>query len=371
MKKRIAILGATGAVGSILAGDICRSRLLEPGDELILVGHGNENSDARLFAMRVDLLDAYDDRRVRIVFCADPSQLEADIVIMAAGVTISAEHPTRRDLAASNLPLFESVAKTCVARLPGAVFIIVSNPVELAVEIFSRYTEPKRVLGMGAQQDSLRFARTIAETLGISRHDVNASVVGEHGQAMLPLWSSVQLGIDDADCERRLEELRNRCLASDLSTRVQTLQKKVAALLAQEAVADAYRLTQEEAPDTRIFVEPFITAHTLHSTPRSTSNATLHCLAAVLSLEGALVHGQVRAEGQYGRVHGVCGLPVYLNRRGWHAISDEGLLEHEILQLERCSRAIQQANELATGRSEGVNSSGPPLPFLDVSVLQT
>ncbi len=342
--KRVAIIGATGAVGNVLTGDICRSRLLEPGDSLILVGHGVDNSDAKLLAMRVDLLDAFDDRRIHISFCPNASALEADIVLMVAGQTISTEHPTRRALAMENLPLFESIAKTCVARLPNAIFILVSNPVELAVEIFTRYADPQRVIGMGAQQDSLRFARTIAEALGVSRHEVSASVVGEHGQAMLPLWSSVVLDMADASCIHRFEELRKQCLASDLTARVQTLQSKVASLLDRGAVAEAYRLSQKEAPDTRIFVEPFITAHTLHSTPHATSNATLHCLRSVLTLNASLVHGQVRAEGQFGGVHGICGLPLYLSHSGWRAASDAGLLESECLALQQCARAIEQTN---------------------------
>lgn len=350
--KRVAIIGATGAVGNVLTGDICRSGLLEPGDSLILVGHGSGDSDARLFAMRVDLLDAFHESRIHVMFCADASLLEADVVIMVAGLTISAEHPTRRELSMANLPLFESVARTCAARLPNAVFILVSNPVELAVEVFARHTDPRHVIGMGAQQDSLRFARTIAEALGLSRHEVSASVVGEHGQAMLPLWSSVVLDTDDASCQRRLQELREQCLASDLPARVRTLQAEITSLLKEESIAEAYRRSLEEAPDTRIFVEPFITAHTLHSTPHATSNATLHCLRSVLSLNASPVHGQVRAEGQFGGVYGVCGLPLYLSHSGWQAASDSGLFESEFLALQECGRAIQQT--LAAAMSEAI-----------------
>jgi len=66
---------------------------------------------------------------------------------MTAGVTISAEHPTRRALAASNLPLFETVARTCVARLPDAVFIVVHKPVACSIAIQQdSFTAPSRHL---------------------------------------------------------------------------------------------------------------------------------------------------------------------------------------------------------------------------------
>ena len=73
------------------------------------------------------------------------------------------------------------------------VFIVVSNPVELAVQVLSQKTDRHRVIGMGAQQDSLRFARAVANDVGISRYYVRASVLGEHGLSMLPLWESVEL----------------------------------------------------------------------------------------------------------------------------------------------------------------------------------
>ena len=66
MPRRIAILGASGAVGSALAVHILRARLLEPADQLLLVGRGALANEHRLLSMRVDLLDAFDDQRVHI-----------------------------------------------------------------------------------------------------------------------------------------------------------------------------------------------------------------------------------------------------------------------------------------------------------------
>lgn len=114
-------------------------------------------------------------------------------MVVAAGATVSEQAPTRHDVGLANAGLFRSIAAECAARLPGSLFIVVSNPVELAVDLIAEVVDPRRVMGMGAQQASLRFARAVAADLGISRHDVRASVVGEHGQAMAPLWQSVEL----------------------------------------------------------------------------------------------------------------------------------------------------------------------------------
>jgi malate dehydrogenase len=181
MSVRIAILGASGAVGGTLAVHILRSGLLEPQDCLMLVGHGAHSIERRLMPVRVDLLDAFDDERVQISIVPDIDEFEADIVVVAAGETKSSENATRRDLAVVNLPIFRQIAQECAARLPRALFIVVSNPVELAVQVLTEVVDRQRVIGMGSEQDSLRFARAVATDLDVSRRHVRASVFGEHG----------------------------------------------------------------------------------------------------------------------------------------------------------------------------------------------
>jgi nucleoside-diphosphate-sugar epimerase len=135
MPVRIAILGASGAVGSMLAAQLLRENLLEPDDRVLLVGHGKSSSEPRLLSVKMDLLDAFDDRRVYIDVVPDIMGFEADIVVVAAGATASAEVQNWRDLARANLPIFRQIADECVARLPDAIFIVISNPVELAVQV--------------------------------------------------------------------------------------------------------------------------------------------------------------------------------------------------------------------------------------------
>ncbi len=249
MPRRIAILGASGSVGSALAVHILRARLLEPSDQLLLVGHGVHTTEQKLLSTRIDLMDAFDDDRVRIEVVPDVADVEADIVIVSAGATLGPASPTRRDLGATNRAIFEHIAEQCVGRLSQALFIVVSNPVELAVEILSFAVDRKRVFGMGAQQDSMRFARAIASDLGVSRHDVRATVMGEHGQAMVPLWGSVELMPGDPRAADYFRDLRERVAECPLETRVGTLRSLVSELLSQERIAEAYALTHGALPD--------------------------------------------------------------------------------------------------------------------------
>jgi malate dehydrogenase len=170
---------------------------------------------------------------------------------------------------------------------------------------------------MGAQQDSLRFARAIANDLGLSRHDVRASVFGEHGDAMAPLWQSVALSARAAGYEHQLSALKAKAAKAPLKTRVAMLEQQVNAYLAKGEIAAAYCVAADSSPDARIFVEPRITAQSIRSTPNATANATVQLVAAALAADGHAVHGQVQLQREAFGIEGVCGVPIVINRDGW------------------------------------------------------
>jgi malate dehydrogenase len=318
MSVSIAIVGASGSIGTALAANLLRSRLLEPEDRVQLVGHGNPKSEARLLATRIDLLDAFDDSRIEIEVVAEIADLDADIVVVTAGISLSQAGTTnRRDMGAMNLALFQEIARQCATHVPDALFIVVSNPVELAVQALCEKLDRKRVVGMGAQQDSLRFARAIAKDLGVSRHQVRATVLGEHGLRMVPIWSSVELTTRQQEMDAALGALRRKSEESDLRERVASLQQSVIALLKEEKVTDAYEAARQALPDARIFIEPSISVHCMHSTPNATANATLQVIAAALADDHRRIHGQVMLDGECFGIHGVFGIPISLDRRGW------------------------------------------------------
>ena len=317
MSLTIAILGASGAVGSALSTHILRSDLLEPFDRIQLVGHGEENSTGRLLAIRMDLMDAFDDHRVQIEVLPDVSSSDADLVVMTASAPMPPGLANRRDMGLINVPVFRHIAGLCAQHLPNATYIVVSNPVELAVKIFSDAIGRKQIFGMGAEQDSLRFARSIASSLGVSRHEIGAGVWGEHGHHMVPVWSSVRLKSRDSAKLSALEELKEKAAMVPLSARVQQLQSEVQGHLALGELHEAYHLTEESLPDARIFVEPFVTFKALHSTPNATANAVLNCIEAWKADDERILHAQVLLDGDLKGMAGVCGVPVRVGPRGW------------------------------------------------------
>jgi len=294
----------------------------------------------KLLSMRVDLLDAFDDQGVDIEVVANIEDVDGEIVVMCAGV--SSTLTDRREWGMANRDPYEQIAETCAQRVPDAWFVIVSNPVELAVHIFSEKLGSKRVIGMGAEQDSLRFSRAIARDLRMHRNDVFASVLGEHGQAMIPLWSSVELNTTDERLLERLNDMRIRSWEAPLDQRVAELRGEVLNLLKDRQVNEAYEVTRRALPDARIFVQPFITLCSIHSTPNSTANATLRFLMELLANNERPLHGQVLLSGEFLDIEGVCGVPVHIDQDGWRVRPLKPLTDEEQWKIPSAAGSIER-----------------------------
>ncbi len=339
----ISIIGAGGEVGRSLATHLLRSGLMSATDELQLVGHGVEGTERVVLAERVDLLDAFDEMAPRIEVAATPEEVTGDIVVMAAGATVSKQTRTRRELAAKNRPVLEAFA-TALARNGagrGGV-VVVTNPVELGVEIFSSHLDRHRVLGMGAQQDSLRFARAIANSAGVRRDRVHAWVLGEHGEAQVPLWSSVRLvGEVSEEDKQRIEELRAGHRLGRLAFEVEPHKERVFELLAAERIREAFETVEALPPNLRVMLEPFCTAQCLHSTPNATANATLDVIRALCSARESVIGAQVRLEGEVYGISTPIGVPVLVDSGGWSRVVCPPLSEEEAARLAVAAEAVQ------------------------------
>ncbi|MBM3266132.1 MAG: malate dehydrogenase [Candidatus Sericytochromatia bacterium] len=112
----------------------------------------------------------------------------SDIVVITSGI---ARKPgmSRDDLLFTNMDIVRSVTQEIVKRSPDAILIIVSNPLDAMAQLAYDVSKfPKhRVLGMAGALDSARFATFIAMELNVSVKDVNAFVLGGHGDTMVPL----------------------------------------------------------------------------------------------------------------------------------------------------------------------------------------
>lgn len=315
---RIAIYGATGAVGSTLLVHLFKGVSLRPGTELILVGRDAPSHSSRLLATQTDLLDAFDAGIIQISVCLSFAELPpVDLFVMCAGETIGERYPNRHDLAETNAPIFLDTAAALFERSPDCLVLIVSNPVELGVMLFTRFFSKECIFGMGAQQDSLRFARAVANHLELPRSSVRATVVGEHGPGMIPLWSSVHLvDVQGAELDA-LDAMRSELHRADAHEPLEGTPSSPQGMLSDQEVKSTYQRLSATAPELRVKLEPLLTTRILHSTPNATANATMECIQALIEADDRTIHGQVVLSGEFEGIHGVFGVPIRLRREGW------------------------------------------------------
>jgi len=114
----------------------------------------------------------------------------SDIVIITAGI---ARKPgmSRDDLLTTNAGIVTQVARQIAATSPNAIIIMVSNPLDVMAYVALRVTgfPRERVLGMAGVLDTARYRAFLAEALDVSVRDIQAMVLGGHGDTMVPLIS--------------------------------------------------------------------------------------------------------------------------------------------------------------------------------------
>jgi malate dehydrogenase len=120
---------------------------------------------------------------------------DSDVVIICAGL---ARKPgmSRDDLLAKNVNIVRACAAEAVRHSPDCVMIVVTNPIDAMVyTAFKAAGLPKeRVIGMAGVLDSARYRTFLAEALGVAAKDVQALVMGIHGDNMLPLVRLANVG---------------------------------------------------------------------------------------------------------------------------------------------------------------------------------
>jgi malate dehydrogenase len=338
----ISIVGAAGEVGRALAIHLLRGGALGPSDRLQLVGHGHDAGERKLLAERADLLDAFDEIAPSIEIAGEPEEVMGDIIVIAGGATLGGSIVDRRQLVEANRTLFQSFGNAIAERGTGReLVIIVTNPVELGVEIISRCIDRHRVLGMGAQQDSLRFARAIAADVCLRRDKVHAWVCGEHGAAQVPLWSSVRIrGMEPAAAE--LTRLRRGPRNQGFGDELRAHQAQIRELLAADRVKDAFDAIEALAPDYRAAIEPFVTFHCLHSTPSATANATCDVVRAVQGGREGVTGAQVRLDGEFRGYRTTIGVPVLVDSSGWKAVVCPQLTADEATELDAVAETLRR-----------------------------
>ena len=178
----ITIIGA-GKVGSAAAFNILRYRI----SDVVLIDIAENLAKGEALDMMQTAPAIEFDGKIRGT--SDFSEMEdSEIVIITAGEARKPEM-TRIDLMNRNAKIVKSTVKEVVKYAPECKLMLVTNPVDIMTYIAYKESgfERNRVFGMGNILDTLRFRSYIALELNVSKEDVRALVIGEHGDSMVPL----------------------------------------------------------------------------------------------------------------------------------------------------------------------------------------
>ncbi len=349
----VSVIGASGDCGREIVAQLVVLGVLAPTERLQLVGRAEGRSSQVLYGLCSDLSDAYAEKAPIFDVALSPEEIVADVIVMTAGATVGGSVTSRSELAAVNLPMFETYAKALATHGYGhEVMIIVTNPVELAVEVFSRYLGRHRVIGVGAYSDTLRFRREIAADLGVRRQLIQGFVVGEHGPGMLPLWSSVRIhGMTKNELRATRRRIQRERTIQAFPAEVTREQQTVTELLKNDDIPAAYRYVDSLAPDLRVLLKPFVTQLSGAKTIVATANVTVDLVQNLLQGREMVISGQVKLEGEFYDIRTPLGVPIVVTPSGWSRVVNLQLWAEEAEMLQHIADSLERRlkEDLASG----------------------
>ena len=348
---KVAVIGATGSCGRQVAAQLLEREIIPLDGSLHLIGHAGGAHESELWGLRADLHDAFADRAPQLEVGTDVATSRADIVVMMAGATITSLAADRSKLAATNRAIFEESAAD-IARMEAEPIVVVqSNPVELALHVLSDVVSRHRILGAAAWSDSLRFRREIAADLGVTRPMVDAEMWGQHGDHLVPMWSTIRVrGVEQSRVDELVGAASEGRTLADLPEEIRAARTHALSLIERGDVPAAYAFVQAQMPDVRAAIKPFFTHFTAG---RTTELATAHAVTDVVGFIGSgtkmAIPAQVLLEGEWPDLHGPVAVPVVTDPTGWSQVVAEVISAEEQAALLDAVAAISALNATTSG----------------------
>ena len=188
---KVSIIGGGGLVGSCAAfalqcGGIARQIALIDLKENLAAGHA------------LDLLHGGPSTADQIIVSGGYEHVtDSDVICITAGLRRKPDE-SRLDLINRNTDLFASILQQIqkAGYRKDAIVLVVSNPVDILTYIAQKKLglPVPQVLGLGTQLDTIRFCSLIAAQLKVAPTQTRALILGEHGDSMVPIFSSATIG---------------------------------------------------------------------------------------------------------------------------------------------------------------------------------
>ena len=304
---KVTVVGA-GAVGATCADNIARKEL---ATELVLldIKEGLAEGKAQDMMQTATLLGF--DTRITGSTNDYSKTAGSDVVVITSGLPRK-PGMTREELIGTNAGIVKTVCENILKYSPNAIIIVISNPMDTMTYLALTATGlPKnRIIGMGGTLDSSRFKYQLSQHLNCSPSDLNAVVVGGHGDTtMIPLirfatWNSVPV-------TNFLSEEQQKQIVADTMVGGATLTKLIG---------------------TSAWYAP------------GAAGAAL--VESIVRDEKKLFTCCVSLEGEYGQKDICLGVPVTIGRNGWEKIVDFKLNAEEQALFNKSADAVRSMNDV-------------------------
>ncbi len=192
---KVTIVG-TGHVGATLAYVTVLEGL---ADRLVLINRDRQKAAGH--ALDLQHTASLVRQPIKVTSGEILNSANSDVVVFTISVPMDQREPDRRKLADGNAALVRDWMPALAKVSPNAVFLIVSNPVDVMTWATLQVTDlsPERVCGVGTLVDSARFRAMMSEELGIHPDDIRAYILGEHGQSQVAAISLAWVGGEPID----------------------------------------------------------------------------------------------------------------------------------------------------------------------------
>ena len=183
MSSKITIIGA-GSVGSTIAYNLSNNNI---ASEIVLIDINKEKVEGEV----MDIVQGTCFRDPISVVAGDYEDAkDSDIVIITSGI---ARKPgqTRIELTQTNVNILKSITPQIVKEAPNALYIIVSNPVDIMTYVFTKISDlpENQIIGSGTLLDTARLSFGLSEHFEVAQKNIHAYVFGEHGDTSFGPWS--------------------------------------------------------------------------------------------------------------------------------------------------------------------------------------
>ncbi len=303
---KITVVGA-GAVGATCADNIARKELC---DELVLVDIKEGMTDGKAMDMMQSAVWLGSDTRI-IGSTGDYSKTAGSHVVIVTSGIPRKPGMSREELVDINAKIVKEVTGKILEASPEAIFVIISNPMDSMTYLTYKTLgiDKHRVIGMGGALDSSRFRYYLSQAIGCSAHDLNADVIGGHGdKTMIPLtrlatWNSIPVSevLDKATLDKVAADtmVGGATLTGLIGTSAWYAPGAAGAMVAEAIVRD----------------------------------------------EKKMIPCCVYLEGEYGQKDICMGVPVVLGKNGWEKIHILNLNEEEKAAFAKSADAVRQVND--------------------------